>query len=94
MSPTAAQATSFTVVTPDQDVVFQRVCDFLAPFNRSGVVLTRDTEISKDMEVDSVAVFDLIMEVEDEYEVAFPMETISDMKTIGDLVKTIETLKA
>lgn len=94
MTPLATQGAPRTRVASDQDQVFQQICTFLAPFNRSGIELTRTTEISKDMEVDSVAVFDLIMEVEDEYEIAFPMELISEMKTIGDLMKTIQSLKA
>ena len=52
-----------------------------------------DTDIISDLEVDSVAIFDLVMEVEDAYEIAFPMETISEMKTIGDLVSTINEMK-
>ena len=47
-----------------------------------------------DLEIDSVAIFDLVMEVEDAYEVTFPMETISDIESVGDLVNTINTVKA
>lgn len=93
MIPLATQGAHRTLVTSDQDQVFQQICMFLAPFNRAGVELTRATEITKDMEVDSVAVFDLIMEVEDEYEIAFPMEMISEIKTIGELTDTIQSLK-
>jgi acyl carrier protein len=49
--------------------------------------------IVSDLEVDSVAVFDLIMEVEDSYDITFPMETVSEMKSVGDLVGTIQTLR-
>lgn len=78
----------------DYDSVFATVCALLAPFNRHAIALQSDTDIISDMEVDSVAIFDLVMEVEDTYEVAFPMETIADMKTIGDLVSTVQQLTA
>ncbi|MEL7127999.1 MAG: phosphopantetheine-binding protein [Pseudomonadota bacterium] len=82
------------VVTGSQDdPIFQRVCDLLEPYNRKGIALTRATGIVADIEVDSVAVFDLIMEVEDVYDVIFPMETVGEMRTIGDLVDTIGGLR-
>ena len=76
-----------------QDLILQKVSTLLEPFNQKEVAILRETEIITDLEVDSVAVFDLIMEVEDSYEIVFPMEMISDMKSVGDLVDTIRTLK-
>jgi len=94
MSHLAAPQTPLTLAVSDRDPVFQKICALLAPFNRHDIILRSDTNIITDMEVDSVAIFDLVMEVEDAYELAFPMETISDLKTIGDLVGTINTMKA
>jgi len=76
-----------------EDLILQKVSSLLSPFNRKGILIARDTTIMSDLEVDSVAVFDLIMEVEDSYDITFPMETISEMKSVGDLVDTIRTLK-
>ncbi len=85
-----------TALVPSQadDAIFQKVCALLGPYNRNDIPLTRSTIIVSDLEVDSVAVFDLIMEVEDAYDVTFPMETVSDLKSLGDLVETIRSLKA
>lgn len=93
MAQTARAFAPLTLAVSDQDPVFQRVCQLLAPFNRHGINLQRDTDIVADVEVDSVAIFDVVMEVEDSYDVTFPMETISDIKTIGDLVDTIHSVK-
>ncbi|MEL7454243.1 MAG: acyl carrier protein, partial [Pseudomonadota bacterium] len=76
------------------DLIFKKVCSLLAPYHKNDLVLTRDTVIMTDLEVDSVVVFDLIMEVEDAYDVTFPMETVSEMKSVGDLIDTIRALKA
>jgi acyl carrier protein len=83
-----------TLATSDQDPVLQKICNLLTPFNRHDIIMRTDTNIITDLEVDSVAIFDLVMEVEDAYEIAFPMEMISEMKTIGDLVSTIHNMKA
>ena len=80
-----------TLAASDQDPVFKSVCGLLRPFNQNDITLRTDTVIMGDLEIDSVAIFDLIMEVEDTYEVTFPMEMISEIKTIGQLVQTIRT---
>ncbi len=87
-------SSSLKIVSSNMDVMLAKVAKFLGPYNRSEIKITRETDISNDLEIDSVAIFDLIMEVEDEYEIIFPMETISDIKTIGDLIDRIESLTA
>lgn len=74
------------------DPVFRRMCDLLEPFNARQVALTPQTHITTDLEIDSVAVLDLIMEIEDEYGISFPMNLISEIRTVGDLVNAIHQL--
>ena len=76
-----------------EDLLFQKVVSLLVPYNHNGIDVGRETEIMAELNVDSVAVFDLIMEVEDEYDVTFPMETVSEVKSVGDLVDSIRRLK-
>jgi len=71
------------------DLVFHKICKMLEQFNSRKVTLTTDTDITGDLQIDSVAVLDLIMEVEDEYEISFPMNLLSEIKTVGDLVQAI-----
>ncbi|MEL6258913.1 MAG: acyl carrier protein [Pseudomonadota bacterium] len=78
----------------EDDLIFQKTCGLLDPYNRKRIKLSRSTEIVSDLEVDSVAVFDLIMEIEDSYDITFPMEMIEEMKSIGDIVDTIRSMKA
>jgi acyl carrier protein len=74
------------------DPVFRRMCELLEPFNVRRAALTPQTHITTDLEIDSVAVLDLIMEIEDEYGISFPMNLISEIRTIGDLVNAIHHL--
>lgn len=89
----ARALTTSSIQSATEGLILQKVSALLAPFNRNGVIITHNTEIIADLEIDSVAVFDLIMEVEDTYDITFPMETISEMKTVGNLVDTIKVLK-
>ena len=84
---------SENMATQDQDNdVFQKACDLLGPYNKKNITLEMNTQISADLEVDSVAVLDLIMEVEDTYNISIPMNSIAKIQTIGDLVHTIHDL--
>ena len=71
------------------DLVLRKVCQKLQQFNVRNLDLTGETDITGDLEIDSVAVLDLIMEVEDEYGISFPMNLLSEIRTIGDLVRAI-----
>ncbi len=49
-----------------------------------------DTSIINDLGADSLDVVDLLMSIEDEFEVEVPDEEIENIKTVDDLVKYIE----
>lgn len=77
---------------PDQDDVFAKVCELLKPYNPENRPITMQSGIVSDLEVDSVAVFDLVMGLEDHYDVSIPMEMVSDIKTVGELCSAIKQL--
>ena len=52
--------------------------------------MTMDTDIAKDLGADSLDVVELLMSIEDEFQVEIPDEEIENIKTIGELVKYIE----
>ncbi len=52
--------------------------------------LTDNTNIEEDLGADSVEVIDLLMSLEDEFDVEIPDEAIDEIRTIGDLVAYLE----
>ncbi len=52
-----------------------------------------DSDIAEDLGADSLDVVDLIMTLEDEFEVEISDDVIESVKTIGDLVNFIEANK-
>ena len=52
--------------------------------------ITPDTNLSEDLEADSLDVVDLLMSIEDEFEIEGPDEEIENIKTVDQLVKYIE----
>ncbi len=53
--------------------------------------ITPDTTIADDLGADSLDVVDLLMSIEDEFEIEIPDGEIENIKTVGDLVKYIES---
>lgn len=49
-----------------------------------------DTKIQSDLGADSLDVVDLVMSIEDEFEIEVPDEDIEGIKTVGQLVEYIE----
>ena len=52
--------------------------------------ITADTDLQEDRGADSLDVVDLLMSIEDEFEVEVPDEEIENIKTVGSLVSYIE----
>jgi acyl carrier protein len=80
-------------IQDDDDLVFRRICGLLEPLNHKGVKLSRDIDLVADLEVDSVSVLDIVMDIEDYYDISIPVNTISETKTIGQLVDAIHAIK-
>lgn len=71
------------------DIVAQ-ICRLLEPFNSNGTILAATTDISTDLNIDSVTVMDFVMEVEDHFNIEIPLNILAETRTIGDLAKVIE----
>ncbi|HXI87399.1 MAG TPA: phosphopantetheine-binding protein [Parvularculaceae bacterium] len=80
-------------IQEDDDLVFHKICSLLEPLNLKGVKLTRDTDLIADLEIDSVSVLDIVMDIEDNYDLSIPVNTISETRTIGELVDAIHAIK-
>jgi acyl carrier protein len=66
----------------------------LEPFNTAGVSLAADTDISADLNIDSVTVMDFVMEVEDRFNIDIPLNVLAETRTIADLARVVEARTA
>ncbi len=72
-------------------MVFDKIKEILAEqLDADAEEMTMDTNIAKDLGADSLDVVELLMSIEDEFEVEIPDEEIENIKTIGDLTEYIE----
>ena len=52
--------------------------------------ITVDSDLQDDLGADSLDVVDLLMSIEDEFEIEIPDEEIENIRTVGELVSYIE----
>ena len=57
------------------------------------VELSDQTNIINDLGLDSVAVLDFVMEIEDRLDISVPLDRIAEVETLSDLVSTVRGLK-
>ena len=72
-------------------MVFDKVKEIIA--EQLGVdeeSITEEANIQEDLEADSLDVVDLVMSIEEEFEVEIPDEAVENIKTVGDIVKYVE----
>ncbi len=55
--------------------------------------VTMESNIAEDLGADSLDVVDLIMSIEDEFEIEVPDDNVENIKTVGDVVNFIESVK-
>lgn len=53
--------------------------------------LSLDTNIATDLGADSLDVVEILMSIEDEFDIEIPDSEIENIRTIGELVEYIET---
>lgn len=52
--------------------------------------VTTEASIVEDLGADSLDVVDLVMSLEEEFDIEIPDEDVENIKTVGDMVKYIE----
>ncbi len=75
-------------------MVFEKIKAILAEkFDEDEDSITVDTNLAEDLGADSLDLTDILMAIEDEFEVEIPDEDIENIKTVGDIVDYIENIK-
>ena len=55
--------------------------------------ITANTNIAEDLGADSLDVVDILMSIEDEFEIEVPDEEVDNIRTVGELVNYIKNNK-
>jgi acyl carrier protein len=74
--------------------VMLEVCRQLTPYQVEEKPITGQTVIYDDLSIDSLAVMDIIMELEDRFDVFIPINTVAEIQTVDELAGAILRLQA
>jgi acyl carrier protein len=75
--------------TPEN--VLDEIRSLLEAYNPNGVKIGSATDLSSELNIDSVAAMNLVMEIEDRFELDIPINQLPDMDTPKDLVDIVLT---
>ena len=68
------------------------ILQMLAARLPAGVRASAETRIVEGLGLDSVAILDFIMDLEERFDISIPLDRIAEVQTIGELSRAIETL--
>ena len=60
---------------------------------KSRVHVTAASDISRDLAVDSLALMNIVMELEDRFDISIPIDRLSEVQTVGDLSSLIDNIR-
>lgn len=85
----ASSASVQTNLGMTKDVIFADIARLLERFRAGDKPITGDTVIAEDLTMDSLQVMDLMMELEDRFDVSIPLNLVPEIATVGQLADTI-----
>ena len=72
-------------------MVLEKVIDIIAEeLSVDPSEITEDSNLVEDLDADSLAVVDLVMSIEDAFDVEIPDTEVENLKTVGEIVQFIE----
>ncbi len=74
------------------ETILENLYAVLEPLAKDDMDLDESTELIADLALDSVQVMDLLMQIEDRFDISIPLNVIPDVHTVKDLALQIEKL--
>lgn len=78
-------------MTPYTDILPQ-ILETLQPFAKEGQVLGEGTELVTELGLDSMQVMQVLLKIEDRFDISIPLNNLPNIRTVKDLGLEIETL--
>lgn len=71
--------------------IFEKIRDLLAEqLDIPAGSITPESDIIDDLEADSLTVLDMVMTLEDEFDIEIPDEDVEKLRTVGSVVSYVE----
>ena len=70
-----------------------QIVDLLSQRVPAGINVSAETQIVGGLGLDSVAILDFIMDLEDRFDISIPLDRVAEVQTIAELSRAVAALK-
>jgi acyl carrier protein len=70
-----------------------QIVDLLTQRVPAGINVSPETQIVGGLGLDSVAILDFIMDLEDRFDISIPLDRVAEVQTIAELSRAVAALK-
>lgn len=81
-----------TVSMPNYDQICALVTEVLSEQGKPGLAIDGETELVADLGLDSVQVMELLLGIEERFDISFPLNALPDIRTVNDLCSELQKL--
>jgi acyl carrier protein len=78
---------------PAADHVVAEIVRLLEPHRKTDAPIGPETDIATELSLDSLAVMNMLMDVEERFDVSIPLNVVPEIRTVGDLALAIKDAK-
>ena len=72
--------------------MFEKLKELLAyQLNVDEAKITMDASFTDDLNADSLDLLEMVMSIEDEYDIEIPADDLQEIQTVGDVVEYLKT---
>ena len=76
------------------DEIMRLLCDRRSALTNSELLITPDTNLISQLSIDSIKLLNLIMEIEDTFDVSIPINGLTDVQTVRQLADLVYKVKS
>lgn len=74
--------------------IIELLCDRLSALSNSNAKITLDTNLISQLSIDSIKLLNLIMEIEDTFDISIPINSLADVQTVQELADLVYKIKS
>lgn len=77
---------------PSYEELLAALYEVIQPFAKEGQTLGETTELVADLGLDSVQVMELLLQIEDRFDVSIPLNILPEVRSVRDLVVQLQRI--
>lgn len=78
---------------PDYNDILSQLYEILAPYTNVQDALKEDTDLVAGLGLSSLKIMEMLLDIEDGFDVSVPLNSLPDIRTIGDLARQLQLLQ-